>query len=199
MPAASQPKFKILVANFSEPMPSSLRGSLPKIGPVKTRTGFEFRHVLQLGFVDQLSGSGESRSVVTRVDQANFDPFLVNPPQRPTGQVTVANNAFVGTSASLLLGLYELVSNRDYVVGGGAAATAANLAIAISNLPGYDAVAAGPTITVEGPPGTSGDALRFRAVYRGGSQNFTFTFVGDEGKLGYVANNPVQPPTILPP
>lgn len=200
MPGSSQPKFKILVANFSSPMPSLLRGRLAKVGPVKIRTGFEFRHLPQLGFATSLVGSGMARSVVVSTLQENLEPFLTNPPQRPTGIVEVTDNGFQGTFASLYIGPYEIVSNRDYVVGGGAGATATNIAAAISNLPGYDAIAAGAVITVEGPEGAVGDRLRFRAAYRGGAKNFTFTFVSEDEKLDYAPNlSPLRPPTILPP
>jgi len=179
-------------------MPSLLRGSLPKIGPVKIRTAFEFRHLPQLGFADTYVGAGVARSLVVFTLQENLDPFLVNPPSRPTGDVEVSDNGFQGTQASLFVGPFELASNRDFVVAGAAGATATNIAAAISNLPGYDATAAGAVVTVEGPAGAVGDRLRFRAAYRGGVKNFTFTFVGEDDKLGFTANNPLRPPTILP-
>lgn len=197
MPGSSQPTFKILVANFSRPMPSLLRGRLSKVGPVKIRTGFEFRHLSQLGFADTLTGSGAARSLVVSTIQENLDPFVEDPPVRATGEVVVIDNAFQGTQVSLLVGPYELASNRDFEIGGSAAATATNIATAISNLPGYDATPAGAVVVVEGPVGAVGDRLRFRAVYRGGVQNFSFVYVGEDNKLGYVIS-PLRPPTILP-
>lgn len=200
MPASSQPQFKILVANFSQPMPSLLKGRLSKVGPTKIRTGFEFRHISMLGFAETLTGAGMARSVVVSTTQANFDPFLTQPPQRAEGTVTVSSNVFNGTQASLLVGPYELASNRDFEVGGGAAATATNIATAISNLPGYDATPVGADVQVMGPEGSVGDRLRFTATYRGGTRNFTFTYTGQDGLLAYPNPDvrPLRPPTILP-
>jgi len=48
-----------------------------------------------------------------------------------------------------------------------------NLAAAIDALPGFNATALGPAITVVGPPGLDGLDLRFEAVYGGAVQNFT--------------------------
>jgi hypothetical protein len=198
MPGSSQPKFKVLVANFSKPMPSTLKGSLPEVGPVKIRTGFEFRHLPMLGSTLYMSQTGQYNGLVTRTYQEQFNPFVVNPPTLPTGDVEVVDNNFQGTSASLWIGPFELAANRDFVVGGGPAATAANIGAAINNLPGYSASVAGSIITVSGPAGATGDSLRFKAVYRGGTRNFDFTYVRNDYELGYAANNPVLPPTILP-
>jgi hypothetical protein len=115
-----------------------------------------------------------------------------------SGEVTVADNTFVADSASLYIGSYELVSGRDFIVGGSAAATATAIDTAINNLPGYSTVLAAPTITVIGPLAQAN--LRFDARYRGGNVNFSFTYVNDNGVLGWAttADSAIKPPTILP-
>lgn len=195
MPTTSQPKVKILVANlFSKAMPGRVLGAKP----VKLRTGFEYQILPSLGHSADLTGLGYSSSVVYRVQQAILDPFVVNPSPRATGDVEVTDNTFQGTLTSLYVGPYELVCNRDYEVGGAAAATATNIATAISNLPGYSATPAGAVVTVEGPLGAVGDRLRFEAAYRGSARNFTFTYVAKEGTLDYAADDPLLPFEILP-
>lgn len=114
--------------------------------------------------------------------------------------MSVVSDVFVGESASLFVGPFELISGIDFVTGGGAAATATNIATAISNLPGYDGVAVGIVVTVEGPRGQEG--LAFDAAYRGGERNFAFVYPdsSQDGVLGYgVGVNPIEPPTIIPP
>jgi len=198
MATASQPPYELLVANFSRPTQSLEYGSdTSEMAPTKTRTGFIFRHVQNIGFAtDHTNGTAVSgRSVITNTLNEQFDPFGGTPP--PTGDVTVASDVFAGTSASLFVGAYELVSNRDFVTGGGVAATATNIATAIGNLPGYTATPAGATVTVEGPAGQVG--LAFTAAYRGGAQNFTFTYVDQDGVLSQgIGGGPIDPPTILP-
>ena len=120
----------------------------------------------------------------------------------PTADFDVASNAFAGLSATLRVGPYEVVSNRDYAVGGAVAATAAAIGAAIDNLPGYSTVVAVANVTVSGPRGQVG--LRFDATYTGGAQNFTFNYPAgsQDGILGYgptPAASPIDPPTILPP
>jgi len=199
MPTVAQPPYQLLVANFSRPTQSSIEGSdTSHMAPTKTRTGFIFQHVQNLGFAsDHVSGtSSPARSVVTNTINATFDPFGGTPP--PTGDVVVASDVFVGQSASLFIGPYELVSNRDFVTGGGTAATATAIATAVSALPGYTGTPAGSTVTVEGPDGQSG--LRFDAAYRGGDLNFTFTYVAEDGVLSQgIGGGPIEPPDILPP
>jgi hypothetical protein len=199
MATASQPSYQLLVANFSRPTQSSESGSdTAEMAPTKTRTGFVFRHVQNLGFAsDHTQGTAVgASSVVTSTLNAQFDPFSGTPP--PRGDVEVVDNTFAGLSASLFVGPYELVSGRDYLVGGGAAATATAIATAVSNLPGYTGTPAGAVVTVEGPLGQVG--LRFEAAYRGGAANFAFTYVDQDGVLSQgIGAGPIEPPTILPP
>lgn len=201
MPTTAQPPYELLVANFSRPTQSSIEGSdTSNMAPTKTRTGFIFQHVQTLGFSpDHVSSpSSPARSVITETLNATMDPFDTNTP--PTGDVEVTSNTFVGQSASLFIGPFELVSGRDYTVGGSAAATATAIATAVSALPGYTGTPAGAVVTVEGPLGQAG--LRFDATYRGGAQNFDFTYVAEDGVLSQGVGEgdaPIAPPTILPP
>jgi hypothetical protein len=193
MPTAAQPSFQLLVANFSRPYPSLITGADPiTAGPTKTRGGFVFAHVSQLGFSPDLTQQGEASSVVVSTTNVGWDPFKNNPPDLPEADITVASDVFAGTSASIFLGPFELVSNRDFTTGGGVAATATNIANAVNNLPGYTASVAGPTVTVEGPAGQGPESIQFRAVYRGGTENFTFVWPRKEGFLGYPTVAPME-------
>lgn len=188
MPTAAQPPYELLVANFSRPTQSLITGSdTSHMAPTKTRTGFVFQHVQNLGFSNDLTNDTRSpaRSVVTNTINVGYDPFKTDPPLRPSATVTVSSDVFAATSASLFVGPHELVSNRDFVTGGGAAVTAANIATAIDALPGYEGTAVGADVTVEGPFGQGPVALRFEATYRGGDLNFTFTYPGADSYLGY--------------
>jgi len=178
MPTSAIPQYSILVANFSRPTQSHVFGSdTANMAPTKVRTGFTFQCIQTLGFAldHRSSPYGPAYSLITKTWLARMDPFGGTPP--PTGDVTVSDNTFAGASASLFVGPYELISSRDYVVGGAPGVTAVNIAAAISNLPGYTGTPAGAVVTVNGPPGQVG--LRFEAAYRGGNQNFTFTYVAE--------------------
>ena len=198
MATASQAAYQLLVANFSRPTPSSKFGSdTSNMAPTKTRTGFTFRHVQNIGFAGDHTNATSSpgRSVITDTLNVQFDPFGGTPP--PTGDVEVVDNTFAGTSASLFVGPYELVSGRDYIVGGAVGATATAIAAAVSNLPGYTGTPAGAVVTVEGPQGQVG--LQFDATYRGGAENFTFTYTGPDDVLSQgIGGGPIEPPGILP-
>lgn len=200
MSTVSQAAYELLVANFSRPTQSLITGSdSANMAPTKTRTGFLFQNIENLGFArDRISGpgGGPARSLVTNTIVGTFNPFAPN--ADPSGDVTVASNVFVGQSASLFVGPFELVSDRDFVVAGSTALTAANIAVAVSSLPGYTGVDAGSTVTVTGPAGQVG--LRFEATYRAGELNFTFTYLQDEDVLGFTSpDSPIDPPTFLPP
>lgn len=198
MATSAQAPYELLVANFSRPTQSLIVGSdTANMAPTKTRTGFLFQHVQNIGFaLDHVSGtSTHASSLITHTINQTLDPFGGTPP--PTGDVTVASDVFSGQSASLFIGQFELVSNRDFVTGGGVAATATAIAAAVSALPGYTGTPAGATVTVDGPAGQSG--LRFSASYSGGDENFTFTYVASDGVLSQgIGGGPIQPPTILP-
>lgn len=179
-------------------MPSLLIGADPdNAGPTKTRSGFVFGHLQNIGFSAALTQHGYSASAITGTTNVGIDPFEATPPARPTGAVTVANNTFSPGSATLIVGPFALAADRDFVAGGGVNATATAIAAAINNLPGYEAAAVGAEVTVEGPLGAAPASLAFTATYRGSLQNFTFTWTGVEGFLGY-ADSPLVV-EILPP
>lgn len=198
MATTAQPSYELLVANFSRPTQSLEFGSdTSHVGPTKTRTGFVFQHVQNIGFATDHTNATRApgRSLITKTVNATLDPFGGVPP--PRGALTVASDTFAGPSASLFVGPFELVSGRDFVTGGGAAVTATNIATAISALPGYTGTPAGPVVTVDGPAGQSG--LRFDATYRGGDANFTFAYIAEDGVLSQgIGDGPIEPPTLLP-
>lgn len=198
MATTAQAPYELLVANFSRPTQSLITGSdTENMSPTKTRTGFLFQNVQTLGFAtDHVSGtSSPGRSLVTNTKLGRLDPFVPN--DAPEGDVTVASDVFTEHSASLFVGPFELVSNRDFVTGGGVATTATNIETAINALPGYTAVAVGAVVTVTGPRGQLD--LRFNAAYRGGDLNFTFVYLQEDGVLGFTQPaSPLDPPTILP-
>ena len=198
MATTAQAPYELLVANFSRPTQSLISGSdTDNMAPTKTRTGFLFQNIQNLGFAsDHVSGtSSPARSLVTNTKVGRLNPCP--PSEPPSGEVTVASDVFVGQSASLFVGPFELVSNRDFVTGGGAAATATAIGAAVDALPGYSAVVVGPAVTVEGPLGQVG--LKFSATYRAGDLNFTFVYLQADGTLGFVQPaSPLDPPTILP-
>jgi len=198
MATTALPPYELLVANFSRPTQSLIFGSdTENMPPTKTRTGFVFQHIQNLGFASDhvRSTYGPARSLVTDTKLGVLQPFPPN--GAPAADVEVVDDTFVGQSASLFVGPFELVSNRDFVTGGGLAATATNIATAINALPGYVAGVAGPIVSVTGPLGQAG--LRFNAAYRGGALNFDFTYPQQDGVLGFVQPaSPIDPPTILP-
>jgi len=198
MATSVQAPYELLVANFSRPTQSLIFGSdTENMPPTKTRTGFLFQNIQNLGFAtDHVSSpGGPARSLVTNTKVGVWEPFVPN--DAPMGDVEVVSDTFAGQSASLFVGPFELVSNRDFATGGGTAATAANIESAIDALPGYSASTVGSTVTVTGPRGQVG--LRFFATYRGGDQNFDFTYLQEDGVLGFTQPaSPLDPPTILP-
>lgn len=199
MSTTAQAPYTLLVANFSRPTQSLETGSdTSHMAPTKTRTGFVFQHVQNIGFASDHTNATAvpARSLITETTNAILDPFGGTPP--PTGDVTVASNTFAGQSASLFIGPFELVSGRDYTVGGSTIFTATAIAAAVSALPGYTGTPVASTVTVDGPEGQSG--LRFNATYRGGDENFTFAYVANEEVLSQgIGGGPIEPPTILPP
>lgn len=201
MPTISGPTYELLVANFSRPNPSPGYGADPETSrPTKIRSGFVFRHIQNMGLSSDLTNATRSpaRSVIVDTINAQMQPF--DPNTRPNADVEVISDVFAGDSASLFVGPFELVSDRDFTTGGGFAATATAIADAIDNLPGYDGTAVGAVVTVEGPRGQLG--LPFNAAYRGGERNFDFTYpdTTQDGVLGYAPDvKAEEPPTIIPP
>lgn len=179
----AQPKYTLLVANFSKPGMVDLG-----INPTKTRSGFEFRNLQSFGFAVE-PGELHSNAAITNSTPGNYDPT-----ENPVGTVDVINNDF-SVPTRLLLGEYELISDEDYAANGLALGViATNLATAISNLNGYNATPAGTIVNIEGPFGALGDSLILKAIYEGAVTNFTLS--GDS--LSYTVS-PIVPPVILPP
>ena len=106
-----------------------------------------------------------------------------------TGEVTVANNTFLGPT-SLLLGEYTLTTGVDFEVGGGVNATATNLGAAIDLLEGYSTSVVGPAVTITGPSGPVSNEVKFQAS---GVSPANFTLDPAEGSLSGGS------PTIGPP
>jgi hypothetical protein len=201
MATTAQAPYTLLVANFSRPTQSLETGSdTSEMPPTKTRTGFQFQPIQNIGLATDHTNATAvpARSLITDTLLATMQPL--DPNARPGATLTVASDVFVGHSASVFVGEFELVSDRDFVTGGGAAATATALAAAISALPGYDGTPAGADVTVLGPRGQL--RLNLDAAYRGGELNFTFAYLDttQEGLLGFgVGVKPEEPPVILPP
>jgi hypothetical protein len=84
-------------------------------------------------------------------------------PVNSAGVVTVASAVFGGPT-SLILGEFTLTTNVDFVVDPASAVnTAAALADAISNLPGYTGTPAGADVNIVGPIGVQGNEVKFRS------------------------------------
>jgi len=201
MATTSGPSYTLLVANFSRPNPAPGFGADPATSrPTKIRSGFVFRHIQNIGLSTDMTNatSSPARSVITSTINAQMQPF--EPNEAPFADVEVVSNVFVGESASLFVGPFELISGRDFVPGASAALTAVEIGGAIDNLPGYSGAVAAEVVTVTGPRGQLG--LRFDADYRGGERNFDFTYPDStqDGLLGFgVGFKPELPPTIIPP
>lgn len=89
-----------------------------------------------------------------------------------TGTFTVASNDFSGGRVELVLGDYRIINSVEYQLGGTVAATATNIAAAISLLSGFQAVAVDAVVTVTYGGGPA-DEVEFRAVHYGTVDNFT--------------------------
>lgn len=99
-----------------------------------------------------------------------------------TAQLTVADDDFTTGVAVLTLGDYVLTSAIDYVVGGGVAVTATNLAAAINTLPGFEAAVLGAVVSVVYTLGPA-NSVDFFVTYYGTIVNFT-PLVPDLGVMG---------------
>jgi len=201
MATTSGPSYELLVANLSRPNPAPGFGADPATSrPTKIRSGFIFRHIQNIGLSSDLTNatSGPARSVITQTLNAQMQPF--EPSEPPFADVGVISDVFVGESASLFVGPFELIAGRDFVTGAGTAATAVSIGAAVDNLPGYISLVGGSSVTVIGPRGQIG--LRFEATYRGGERNFDFTYPDStqDGTLGFLpGDSPERHPTIIPP
>jgi hypothetical protein len=76
MGTTAQAPYELLVANFSRPTQSLISGSdTDNMAPTKTRTGFLFQNIQNLGFAsDHVSGtSTPARSLVTDTSHGHGD------------------------------------------------------------------------------------------------------------------------------
>lgn len=87
-----------------------------------------------------------------------------------TASLVVADNDF-SDRAVIILGDYELISNVDYLVGGGVVATATAIAAAIDLLPEFTAQGVGATVNITREP--SMERVEFRVLHLGAVTNFT--------------------------
>lgn len=141
--------------------------------------------------IHRILGDGSSNVTMDRSLFGMDRPDLANP-SRPTGSFEVIALPIPGAqSPKLYVGPFVLTAGRDYEVGVGLDDTASNIADAISNIPGYDAVAADEVVTVQGPAGHVD--LPFRADYQGVIATFEFTYVGKLEELGYLSSPLVSP------
>jgi len=185
MPSTTQPPYRLIAPGFE-------RSGEPDLGynRIITRYGMQEQLIQFLGISPALGFQA--------ANQVTSSFFALTDPQAavgPSAVVTVSNTTFVGQSASLFVGPYELVSEIDFVIAGGAAAIAASIATAVSALPGFTGTPVGAAVTVTRKGGIAPDELRFSASYRGGNVNFTFTWPTNVGYLGYTTNivQPMQP------
>ena len=164
-----QPGYQLLVANFSG-------GGDPSHGrnPVKIRQEFIYQHFPEIPGHGTEFGAGTiaEKTPGVRTMMGTLDYTTPLTPIPAAGTVTVVDNDFTAPS-SLMLSEFELTSGEDFTVGGAVGATATNLALAISALPGFTATALGPVITIVGPPGLDGNDVNFEALYAGAVANFT--------------------------
>lgn len=160
--------FTVLVAN--------LRGEYDADGnPIKQRTGFE-------------------EQLVNNLQNSMQMGLMTGAPAKALSTLTVDDNDFTTGAAKLYLGEYELISNVHYTPGGTTDLTATAIALAIGNLPGFEATALASVVTILGPYGPDGDTITFEVVYEGTHTNFilapTTGFMGDGAPV-------VGPPRIL--
>lgn len=108
-----------------------------------------------------------------------------------TATVTVADNDF-SDEAILTIGDFTLRSGVEYVVGGSAAATATNIAAAISNLPGFSAVDVGSDVNISGPESLNSGECVLEAQYQGAVVNFTLSPTGGFFNPGGQTIGPIE-------
>jgi hypothetical protein len=108
-----------------------------------------------------------------RTSAQNYVALLAGAISPKVASLTVANDDFTTGTTVITLGDFTLTSDIDYVTGGGAAVTAANLAAAITALPGFTAtVPAGAQVDIEYGYGPA-NQVDFNILYNGTITNFT--------------------------
>jgi len=170
--------FRVLVGTYphhTEPDRS------PPLQPAHTRTAVLYGPIHKDGYAQIQNGL------------INTNPVAPFTPYPAVGQFTVADNNFTTGRAILVLGNYRLISNIDFIPGGGAAATALAIAAAIDRLPGFDALAAGINVVV-GYYSGSADEIDFRAEHYGTVVNFT-PFIPPTGEM-FTGSPNIEPPVL---
>lgn len=121
-----------------------------------------------------------------RVNAQNYVALIDGAIAPKVASLTVDDNDFTTGTAVITLGDYTLTSGVDYVPGGTTAVTAANIAAAISTLPGFTAtVPAGSQVDIEYVYGPA-NQVDFSITYYGTILNFdpvdpTDGFMGNGG------------------
>lgn len=170
--------FRVLVGTYphhTEPDRS------PPLQPAHTRTAVLYGPIHKDGNAQILNGL------------MNTNPATGWTPFAAMGQFTVADNNFTTGRAVLVLGNYRLISNIDFIPGGGVVATAAAICAAIDRLPGFDAAPLGANVVVGYYSGPA-DEIEFRAEHYGTVVNFT-PFVPATGEL-LTGSPDIEPPVL---
>lgn len=95
---------------------------------------------------------------------------------RPQGVVTVADPDFSTGNTVLQIGVFEIQEGIHFAADPlSADNTATNLAVAISRLPGYSAVAAAADVTVDGPADHDSSRIPFTVRHFGTIVNLTLS------------------------
>jgi hypothetical protein len=173
----AQRPFTMLVANIRQ-------GSDPSKGaagnPVRVRTTYRQQHFLEKGGVgyDVLPDSHSTPGTGTRMGLLDFQS---SNPTGGEGTITVVAAVSPEPATIIYLGGYELRSGEDYVVANADVnTTAANLAAAITLLPGFTANANLADVEIVGPLGPQGNAILFRV---GGYSPASYTLTPASGTL----------------
>lgn len=168
----AQRPFRILVANQSQ-------GSYPDLGinisdpGVRLRRSWRFQNISHTGV-----GTADAVGAAMALSQGGAG---VGNPARATATITVDDNDFTD-GAVVRIGPYEITIPGDVTPGAGVNATATALALAITALPGYNAVAVLDDVNIQGRKGIQGNEDTFEAQSFGVVDNLTLVPV--MGKFG---------------
>ena len=185
----AQPTTTLLVANI-EGAGDPSQG----LNPVKVRTGFTRQHIPEVPRGASTERVLDPLTPGTHTHTGLLTWTTPGVPVGATAAITVADNTFTDV-ATILIGDFTVSSGIDFTVGAGTALTAAAIATAIDNLPGFSASALLSVVTVTGPAGPDGTEVRCSAVYRGAVENYTFA--PTNGFMSGAKPN-LGPPVILP-
>lgn len=185
----AQRPFTMLVANIRQ-------GSDPSKGAVgnatRVRTTYRQQHYPERGGsgYDLVPDSQPTPGTGTRMGLTDYQS---SPSTGGEGTLTVVSAVSPEPSTIIYLGGYELRSGEDFVVANGDVnTTAANIATAISLLPGFTAVGNLADAEIVGPLGPQGNSILFRV---GGYNPSSYTLTPSTGSLAD-ANPIIGPPEI---